>query len=107
MRKLTFARMLGLLFTFTVFLVAIHTGKQMYEESRITVSRAQCWFLEDRVREVLVTDLDQWIDHMTHNEGATLNDWHNLRTLELLTMYEDTGVLEVEVIECLLSLDLD
>ncbi len=105
MKKYTKPR-IAMLTVLLALMVATVAGVRSFIEDQIVELKEQdlCWFLTDRVENVLVADLVMWTEHVAHNDDATMAEWFDLRVPEVVTMNSSMGITAAEVTTCLESL---
>lgn len=91
-----------LLYTCLVVLpVVVSFSCLSLQEERLQEKGTQesCWFLAERARGILVSDLSSWLEHVEHcTWECTVVDYYDIRVPE---MQEFCGVTGVEALDCL------
>lgn len=101
---------LAILTGLLAMMIAAATGIKSFLQTLIDEATVEepsaCWFLSERVEQILHDDLKMWSEHLTHNPEASMSDWFDLRLPEVVTMHSIMGVTEEEAITCLDSIAL-
>ena len=91
--------LLSLLFPLSLFLFLALSPEGNQEQ--VPTEQDPCWFLTDRIQEILLRDLSEHIMHQEDNPGFKLKDWIDLRSSELVEMGVVLDLTKQEAVDCL------